>query len=249
MALNFRQQMSICACFPDRYPGETNPDQFVRKLSTLETLCEKEFLLKNLVPCVLSNRRTRSNTSAPLLRETISRIRRDMAWRCSSCWKNSLAFLTVPEPSTHDADVENIKWLIETDLCLGLSTFSDGYIYQSNGHVDQAVRCYLNHWSPVTRKPIFEVCDQMRLKPACLATVTSYRLEISDIASRGITLSRQQTTKALIRLRGCAGWSAPLLFAYDINRFSHDVAHWLYVLITILHLYTSKTLYVHTVLT
>ena len=27
----------------------------------------------------------------------------------------------------------------------------------------------------------------------------------------------------LIRLRGCAGWSAPLLFAYGWNRFSHDV--------------------------
>ena len=35
----------------------------------------------------------------------------------------------------------------------------------------------------------------------------------------------QRTTKALIRLRGCAGWSVPLLFAYGINRFSHDVAH------------------------
>ena len=34
-----------------------------------------------------------------------------------------------------------------------------------------------------------------------------------------ITLSRQRTTKALIRLRGCAGWSAPLLFAYEIRRF------------------------------
>ena len=29
----------------------------------------------------------------------------------------------------------------------------------------------------------------------------------------------------LIRLRGCAGWSAPLLFAYDKHKFSHDVAH------------------------
>ena len=38
-------------------------------------------------------------------------------------------------------------------------------------------------------------------------------------------LSRQRTTKELIRLRGCAGWSAPLLFTYDKNRFSHDVAH------------------------
>ena len=37
-----------------------------------------------------------------------------------------------------------------------------------------------------------------------------------------IKLSRKRTTKALIRLRGCAGWSAPLLFAYGINRFCHD---------------------------
>ena len=28
----------------------------------------------------------------------------------------------------------------------------------------------------------------------------------------------------LIRLRGCAGWSAPLLFTYCINSFSHDMA-------------------------
>ena len=35
-------------------------------------------------------------------------------------------------------------------------------------------------------------------------------------------LSWKRTTKML---HGCAGWSAPLLFAYGINRFSHDVAH------------------------
>ena len=39
-----------------------------------------------------------------------------------------------------------------------------------------------------------------------------------------ILLSRQRTTKALIRLSRCAGWSVPLLFADGINRFSHDVA-------------------------
>ena len=47
----------------------------------------------------------------------------------------------------------------------------------------------------------------------------------SATASRGIILSRQQTAKVLIRLRRSAGWSAPLLFAYGINRFSHDMAH------------------------
>ena len=38
------------------------------------------------------------------------------------------------------------------------------------------------------------------------------------IASRGIILSRQRTTKALIRLHGCTGWSAHLLFAYGIRQ-------------------------------
>ena len=71
---------------------------------------------------------------------------------------------------------------------------------------------------------VFGVFDQVRLKPVCAATETSYGLETSAIASSGIILSRQRTTKALIRLRGCAGWTAPLLFAYGINRFSRDVA-------------------------
>ena len=42
-------------------------------------------------------------------------------------------------------------------------------------------------------------------------------LEILAIESRDIILSKQRTTKALIRLHGCAGWSAPLLFAYGIR--------------------------------
>ena len=48
---------------------------------------------------------------------------------------------------------------------------------------------------------------------------------ISDIETRGIILSMKRTTKVLIRLRRCAGWSAPLLFAYGLNRFPRYVAH------------------------
>ena len=44
-----------------------------------------------------------------------------------------------------------------------------------------------------------------RQKPACAATESSKRLAISDIETRGILLSGQRKTKALIRLRGCAG--------------------------------------------
>ena len=69
------------------------------------------------------------------------------------------------------------------------------------------------------------VYDQVRLKPACSATEARSGLEISALASWGIILSGQRITKALIRLRGCAGWSGPLLFAYGKNRFFQDVAH------------------------
>ena len=68
--------------------------------------------------------------------------------------------------------------------------------------------------SLVTRKPVFGVSDQIRHKPACAATEASYSLEISDIETRDDILSGQRKLKVLIRLRGCADWSAPLLFAY-----------------------------------
>ena len=74
--------------------------------------------------------------------------------------------------------------------------------------------------SLVTRKRVFGVFDQ-----ACSAAQTSESHDIVDEKTRAIILSRQRTTKALIRLLGCTGWSAPLLFVYGINRFSHDVAH------------------------
>ena len=66
------------------------------------------------------------------------------------------------------------------------------------------------------------VSDKVRHKPACAATEASYSNEISAIESWDITLSRQRTTKALIRL--C--WSAPLLFANDIRHvFSWPGSH------------------------
>ena len=36
------------------------------------------------------------------------------------------------------------------------------------------------------RKPVFGVSDQVRYKPVCGATEDGYRLEISDLGSRGI---------------------------------------------------------------
>ena len=63
-----------------------------------------------------------------------------------------------------------------------------------------------SHMSLVTRKPVFGVCDQGRLKLICAATEASKRLEILDIETRGNILPRQQK-----RWSDCAGWSAPFV--------------------------------------
>ena len=55
--------------------------------------------------------------------------------------------------------------------------------------------------SHITRKPVFRICNQVRLKPVCAVTETRKRLEISDTETRDIILSRQWTTKVLIKLR------------------------------------------------
>ena len=49
--------------------------------------------------------------------------------------------------------------------------------------------------SVVTRKPVFGVFAQVRLKQVCSADETRWSLEISAIAGRGIILSRQRTTE------------------------------------------------------
>ena len=72
-------------------------------------------------------------------------------------------------------------------------------------------------WASLWENMSSEVSNQVRLKLACSATEASMRIEILVTETRDITRSWQRTTKALIRLRGCAGWSAPLLFAYDIR--------------------------------
>ena len=62
-----------------------------------------------------------------------------------------------------------------------------------------------SHMCLVMRKLVFGVCDLERLKPACSADEVSKGLDISAIASKGIILSGQRSTKALIRLHRCAG--------------------------------------------
>ena len=70
------------------------------------------------------------------------------------------------------------------------------------------------------RKPVFGVSDKVWFNPVCSATETSKKIESLLVASLDMILCNKRVTKALIRLRGWAGWSAPLLFA---QKYSPDI--------------------------
>ena len=126
------------------------------------------------------------------------------------------------------------KTLIRLSGCPGWSKFAGrtyhfvGLVMRGLSYVDfafprlillktvQYSRLLIITDEPRHEKMCLGVSDQAKHKPVCAATEASHSNEISAIESRDI-LSKQRTTKALIRLRGCAVWSAPLLFAYDIR--------------------------------
>ena len=78
---------------------------------------------------------------------------------------------------------------------------------------------------PRQETPVSGVSEKASFKPVSSATQTGYEIEILLVASLHTILSTKRVTKALIRLRGCAGWSAPVLFVTPENRFSHTEAH------------------------
>ena len=80
----------------------------------------------------------------------------------------------------------------------------------------------VNHLSPDSRKPVFGASEKARLKPVSSATENRQISEILLEASLDMIPSSKRKIKALIRLRGCPGWSVPLLLA-NLGRqvFSH----------------------------
>ena len=71
------------------------------------------------------------------------------------------------------------------------------------------------------RKSVFGQVRDFRLRLVLQKLLNVETLYVSSLAK---ILSKERITKALIRLRGRAGWSAPLLFAFTI-RFSHAAAY------------------------
>ena len=83
----------------------------------------------------------------------------------------------------------------------------------------------------VSTKPVFGVSNKASFKPVSSATETSYKIEISLVASLDMIISKKRITKEMIKLHGWAGWSAPVLFAntpktdYFVKRPIYAVAY------------------------
>ena len=66
-----------------------------------------------------------------------------------------------------------------------------------------------------------DVSDQVTLKSACSATEIKYKLEILNLASKGIILANNKGADQIVQMHRlanaqagrCTGWSVPLLFA------------------------------------
>ena len=86
--------------------------------------------------------------------------------------------------------------------------------------IHSTIMAYILSKRFTARKPVFWVSDKVRLKPVSSATETSEKIENLLVACLDMILSNKRITKALIRLRRCAGWSAPLLLANTKDRFS-----------------------------
>ena len=65
------------------------------------------------------------------------------------------------------------------------------FFYLSKKFYSHVVATFYEYMSFITRKPVFRVCDQGRLKSACAATEARQGLEILDVETRGIILFRQ----------------------------------------------------------
>ena len=74
--------------------------------------------------------------------------------------------------------------------------------------------------SHVTRKPVFEVCDQLKPKPACSATEASYSLQIQKYYTIQAANNKSADQTAQMRRLICT-----LVVGICINRLSQDMAH------------------------
>ena len=80
---------------------------------------------------------------------------------------------------------------------------------------------------PHCEKPVLLVSDLVRQKSANLAAEVISTLEISDLESRGIILSREGKTKVLISMHGGVADLHICFFTYAKSRLSQEADHFI----------------------
>ena len=121
----------------------------------------------------------------------------------------NMALLSISESFTCPVDY----FKCENAFCLANWFICDGIKHCKNG--EDEYNCGnppFYQMGLIARKSVFRVSDKATFKPVSSATGISQKIEISPVASLHMILSTKRITKALIRLRGCSGWSAPFVF-------------------------------------
>ena len=161
-------------------------------LSRNSRVCDSDSIFENLIPQV---KRIKSFDTIKLRLVTMQILSGNL-FMAVLMWLKFLDYLPCP----YKFPIQN--YLLACINFLFLNRFSE----------------VLQHlWTLLWENISSGVSNQVRLKLACSATEASMKFEFLVTETRDITLTRQRTTKALIRLRGCPVRSAPLLFAYDIR--------------------------------
>ena len=79
------------------------------------------------------------------------------------------------------------------------------------------------------KRPVFGVCNQLRLKLMGLARGLKFRLQPLEVLYYPGSEQQKRWSDCADAQADRSVWSAPLLFTYGINRFSHDMAHIIFV--------------------
>ena len=138
-------------------------------------------------------------------------------------WKNIPKLSKIPTLSVSLVLIDRLSWsesvLYPYPFCRFCVHLNFLFICSLHFRILFMFQTYIPYiiWAPSKENESSGVCDQLRFKPVCSATEASQNPQSLDLASIDTILSKQWTTKVLIRLRISAGWSVPLLFAYGLR--------------------------------
>ena len=134
-------------------------------------------------------------------------------------------YIVASNQSTHLSSLIRVSFLPEETLnpwlpiegtlktVISLCRYAGEFEFSLGTHANLYLLLDTGSLSLAGRKPVFGISEKATFKLVSSATQTGKKFEISPVESLHMILSTKRITKVLIRLRGCACWSAPVLFA------------------------------------